>query len=149
MVRNNFMMHLYTFATLCFFKITLPRNYYYCNQDDTIPWVCVLKYVSNSNCCHRHLKVYISMFKSFHTYRKYIYQQSVPSAQLPVVYFLWFTSVIDVISKENIRACRSHDDIYSLFYRSLWNKTHLYHIFPRTFLPNSLDETTEGWNTQL
>ena len=29
-----------------------------------------------TNCCHRHLKVYISMFKSFHTYRKYIYQQS-------------------------------------------------------------------------
>ena len=76
MVRNNFMMHLCTFATLCFFKITFPRNYYYCNQDDTIPWVCVLKYVSNSNCCHRHLKLYISMFKSFHTYRKYIYQQS-------------------------------------------------------------------------
>ena len=72
-------MHLYTFATLCFFKITLPRNYYYCNQDDTFPWVCVLKYVSNSNCCHRHLKVYISMFKSFHTYRKYIYQQSIVS----------------------------------------------------------------------
>ena len=76
MVWNNFMMHLCTVATLCFFKITFPRNYYYCNQDDTIPWVCVLKYVSNSNCCHRHLKVYISMFKSFHTYRKYIYQQS-------------------------------------------------------------------------
>ena len=69
-------MHLCTFATLCFFKITFPRIYYYCNQDDTIPWVCVLKYVSNSNCCHRHLKLYISMFKSFHTYRKYIYQQS-------------------------------------------------------------------------
>ena len=76
MVRNNFMMQLCTFATLYFFKITFPRNYYYCNQDDTIPWVCVLKYVSNSNCCHRHLKLYISMFKSFHTYRKYIYQQS-------------------------------------------------------------------------
>ena len=77
MVRNNFMMHLCTFATLCFFKITFPRNYYYCDQDDTIPWVCVLKYVSNSNCCHRHLKEYISMSKSFHTYRKYIYQQSI------------------------------------------------------------------------
>ena len=75
MVRNNFMMHLCTFATLCFFKITFPRNYYYCNQDD-IPWVCVLKYASNSNCCHRHLELYISMSKSFHTYRKYIYQQS-------------------------------------------------------------------------
>ena len=65
MVRNNFMMHLCTFATLCFFKITFPRNYYYCNQDDTIPWVCVLKYVSNSNCCHRHLVLYISDVKKF------------------------------------------------------------------------------------
>ena len=87
MVRNNFMMHLCTFATLCFFKITFPRNYYYCNQDDTIPWVCVLKYVSNSNCCHRHLKLYISMFKSFHTYRKYIYQQSDSAVASATVWF--------------------------------------------------------------
>ena len=58
------MMHLYTFATLCFFKITLPRNYYYCDQDD-FPWVCVSKYVSKSNCCHRHLVLYISDVKKF------------------------------------------------------------------------------------
>ena len=71
------MMHLYTVATLCFFKITLPRNYYYCNQDDTIPWVCVLKYVSNSNCCHRHLGLYIFDVQKFPYLSKYIYQQSV------------------------------------------------------------------------
>ena len=76
MVWNNFMMHLYTFATLCFFKITLPRNYYYCNQDDTFPWVCVLKYVSNSNCCHRHLELYIFDVQKFPYLSKYIYQQS-------------------------------------------------------------------------
>ena len=40
------------------------------------PGSVFLKCVSNSNCCHRHSEVYISMSKSFHTYRKYIYQQS-------------------------------------------------------------------------
>ena len=64
MVWNNFMMHLCTVATLCFFKITSPRNYYYCDQDD-FPWVCVSKYVSKSNCCHRHLVLYISDVKKF------------------------------------------------------------------------------------
>ena len=82
MVWNNFMMHLCTVATLCFFKITFPRNYYYCNQDDTIPWVCVLKYVSNSNCCHRHLVLYISDVKKFpylpKIYISAIYGESVP-----------------------------------------------------------------------
>ena len=43
MVRNNFMMHLCTVATLCFFKLIFPRNYYNCDQDDKIPWVCVFK----------------------------------------------------------------------------------------------------------
>ena len=76
MVRNNFMMHLCTVATLCFFKITFPRNYYYCDQDDTFPWVCVLKYVSNSNCCHRHLELYIFDVQKFPYLSKYIYQQS-------------------------------------------------------------------------
>ena len=64
MVWNNFMMHLCTVATLCFFKITSPRNYYYCDQDD-FPWVCGSKYVSKSNCCHRHLVLYISDVKKF------------------------------------------------------------------------------------
>ena len=76
MVRNNFMMHLCTVATLCFFKITFPRNYYYCDQDDTFPWVCVLKYVSNSNCCHRHLELYIFDVQKFPYLSKYKYQQS-------------------------------------------------------------------------
>ena len=75
MVRNNFMMHLCTVATLCFFKITFPRNYYYCDQDDTFPWVCVLKYVSNSNRCHRHLEFYIFDVQKFPYLSKYIYQQ--------------------------------------------------------------------------
>ena len=76
MVRNNFMMHLCTVATLCFFKITFPRNYYYCDQDDTFPWVCVLKYVSNSNCCHRHLELYIFDVQKFPYLSKYIYHQT-------------------------------------------------------------------------
>ena len=64
MVWNNFMMHLCIVATLCFFKITSPRNYYYCDQDD-FPWVYGSKYASKSNCCHRHLVLYISDVKKF------------------------------------------------------------------------------------
>ena len=62
------MMHLCIVATLCFFKIISPRNYYYCDQDD-FPWVYGSKYVSKSNCCQRLFVFYILDVKSFHTYR--------------------------------------------------------------------------------
>ena len=68
MVWNIFMMHLCIVATLCFFKIISPRNYYYCDQDD-FPWVYGSKYVSKSNCCQRLFVFYILDVKSFHTYR--------------------------------------------------------------------------------
>ena len=61
-------MHLCIVATLCFFKIISPRNYYYCDQDD-FPWVYGSKYVSKSNCCQRLFVFYILDVKSFHTYR--------------------------------------------------------------------------------
>ena len=41
------------------------------------PWVCVLKCVSNSNCCHRHLELYIFDVQKFPYLSKYIYQQSI------------------------------------------------------------------------
>ena len=68
MVWNIFMMHLCIVATLCFFKIISPRNYYYCDQDD-FPWVYGSKYVSKSNCCQRLFVFYILDVKSFRTYR--------------------------------------------------------------------------------
>ena len=40
MVRNNFMMHICTVATLCFPEKTVPRNYYYCVQDDNSLSLC-------------------------------------------------------------------------------------------------------------
>ena len=80
MVWNNFMMHLCTVATLCFFKITSPRNYYYCDQDD-FPWVCVSKYVSKSNCCHRHLVLYISDVKKFPYLPKIYISAIIPTAR--------------------------------------------------------------------
>ena len=54
----------------------ISRNYHYCDQDDTFPWVCVLKYVSNSNRCHRHLVFYIFDVQKFPYLSKYKYQQS-------------------------------------------------------------------------
>ena len=80
MVRNNIMMHLCTVATLCFFKITFPEITIIATRT-IFPGSVFLKYVSKSNCCHRHLVLYISMSKSFHTYRKYIYQQSTKTMQ--------------------------------------------------------------------
>ena len=40
------------------------------------PWVCVLKCVPNSNCCHRHLELYIFDVQKFPYLSKYIYRQS-------------------------------------------------------------------------
>merc|ERR1711963_858433 len=54
----------------------ISRNYHYYDQDDTFPWVCVLKYVSNSNRCHRHLEFYIFDVQKFPYLSKYKYQQS-------------------------------------------------------------------------
>ena len=62
------MMHLCIVATLCFFKIISPRNYYFCDQDD-FPWVYGSKYVSKSNYCQLLFVFYILDVKSFRTYR--------------------------------------------------------------------------------
>ena len=63
------MMHICTVATLCFPDKTIPRNYYYCVQDDNSLCLCF-------KSMYRILFVAIftsafifSMFKSSHTYR--------------------------------------------------------------------------------
>ena len=63
------MMHICTVATLCFPDKTVPRNYYYCVQDDNSLSLCF-------KSMYRILFVAIftsafifSMFKSSHTYR--------------------------------------------------------------------------------
>ena len=63
------MMHICTVATLCFPDKTIPRNYYYCVQDDNSLCLCFKN-------MYRILFVAIftstfifSMFKSSHTYR--------------------------------------------------------------------------------
>ena len=62
-------MHICTVATLCFPDKTIPRNYYYCVQDDNSLCLCF-------KSMYRILFVAIftsafifSMFKSSHTYR--------------------------------------------------------------------------------
>ena len=37
---NNFMMHICTVATLCLPEKTVPRNYYYCVQDENSLCLC-------------------------------------------------------------------------------------------------------------
>ena len=66
----------------------ISRNYHYCDQDDTFPWVCVLKYVSNSNRCHRHLEFYIFDVQKFPYLSKYKYHIFNIGRQ-PLASFIW------------------------------------------------------------
>ena len=63
------MMHLCTVATLCFFKITFPRIYYYCDQDDNSLGLCFKSMYLTLIVAIVTSNYILSMFKSFHTYR--------------------------------------------------------------------------------
>ena len=81
MVRNNFMMHICTVATLCFPEKTVPRNYYYCVQDDNSLSLCFKSMYRTLFVAIFTSTFIFSMFKSFHTYRNInISNQYVPSA---------------------------------------------------------------------
>ena len=69
MVRNNFMMHICTVATLCFPEKTVPRNYYYCVQDDNSLSLCFKSMYRTLFVAIFTSTFIFSMFKSFHTYR--------------------------------------------------------------------------------
>ena len=69
MVRNNFMMHICTVATLCFPEKTVPRNYYYCVQDDNSLSLCFKSMYRTLFVAIFTSNFIFSMFKSFHTYR--------------------------------------------------------------------------------
>ena len=69
MVRNNFMMHICTVATLCFPEKTVPRNYYYCVQDDNSLSLCFKSMYRTLFVAIFTSDFIFSMFKSSHTYR--------------------------------------------------------------------------------
>ena len=69
MVRNNFMMHLCTVATLCFLEKTFPRNYYYSDQDDNSLSLCFKSMYLTLFVAIFTSNFIFSMFKSLHTYR--------------------------------------------------------------------------------
>ena len=69
MVRNNFMMHLCTVATLCFLEKTFPRNYYYSDQDDNSLSLCFKSMYLTLFVAIFTSNFIFSMSKSFHTYR--------------------------------------------------------------------------------
>ena len=69
MVRNNFMMHICTVATLCFPDKTVPRNYYYCVQDDNSLSLCFKSMYRTLFVAIFTSTFIFSMFKSSHTYR--------------------------------------------------------------------------------
>ena len=77
------MMHICTVATLCFPDKTIPRNYYYCVQDDNSLCLCF-------KSMYRILFVAIftsafifSMFKSSHTYRNINISNLVEQLKVP------------------------------------------------------------------
>ena len=114
-------MHLCTVATLCFFKITSPRNYYYCDQDD-FPWVCGSKYVSKSNCCHRHLVLYISDVKKF-PYLPKIYISAINSS-LSSPYCSSTPHILT--NKKTSRAAKAADDVQVV---EIWKSGGLHRAF--------------------
>ena len=69
MVRNNFMMHICTVATLCFPEKTVPRNYYYCVQDDNSLSLCFKSMYRTLFVAIFTSTFIFSMSKSSHTYR--------------------------------------------------------------------------------
>ena len=69
MVRNNFMMHLCTVATLCFLEKTFPKNYYYSDQDDNSLSLCFKSMYLTLFVAIFTSNFIFSMSKSFHTYR--------------------------------------------------------------------------------
>ena len=69
MVRNNFMMHLCTVATLCFFEKTFLEITTSATRT-IIPWDYVFKSMYRTLTVATFTSNFIfSMFKSFHTYR--------------------------------------------------------------------------------
>ena len=68
MVWNNFMMHLCIVATLCFFKIISPRNYYLATRT-FFPGSMVQSVDLNLTVANFFSYFYILDVKSFRTYR--------------------------------------------------------------------------------
>ena len=63
------MMHICTVATLCFPEKTVPRNYYYCVQDENSLCLCFKNMYRTLFVAIFTSTFIFSMFKSFHTYR--------------------------------------------------------------------------------
>ena len=63
------MMHICTVATLCFPEKTVPRNYYYCVQDDISLCLCFKSMYRTLFVAIFTSTFIFSMSKSSHTYR--------------------------------------------------------------------------------
>jgi len=63
------MMHICTVATLCFPEKTVPRNYYYCVQDDNSLCLCFKSMYRTLFVAIFTSTFIFSMSKSSHTYR--------------------------------------------------------------------------------
>ena len=91
------MMHICTVATLCFPDKTVPRNYYYCVQDDNSLSLCF-------KSMYRILFVAIftsafifSMFKSSHTYRNINISNQITSENIQMI--RWWKQISEPILK--------------------------------------------------
>ena len=69
-------MHICTVATLCFPEKTVPRNYYYCVQDDNSLCLCFKSMYRTLFVADLHFDFYIFDVQKFPYLSKYKYQQS-------------------------------------------------------------------------
>ena len=77
------MMHICTVATLCFPEKTVPRNYYYCVQDDNSLCLCFKSMYRTLFVAIFTSTFIFSMSKSSHTYRNInISNQNIRAAEI-------------------------------------------------------------------
>ena len=72
-------MHICTVATLCFPEKTVPRNYYYCVQDDNSLCLCFKSMYRTLFVAIFTSTFIFSMSKSSHTYRNINISNHIPN----------------------------------------------------------------------
>lgn len=78
------MMHICTVATLCFPEKTVPRNYYYCVQDDNSLCLCFKSMYRTLFVAIFTSTFIFSMSKSSHTYRNINISNQLCQGSLPI-----------------------------------------------------------------
>ena len=90
------MMHICTVATLCFPEKTVPRNYYYCVQDENSLCLCFKNMYRTLFVAIFTSTFIFSMFKSFHTYRNINISNQAWWTQVSIFYKYYFWGLREI-----------------------------------------------------